>query len=223
MSWWISEVLSTNRDQKQRLCSCECDDMTVIPDPIQYTDDTQTVVEYTIVRGSILYCIENSKTYKLNSQGQWVEQKTGQEIEIGADDITYDNTDSGLTATNVQDAIDELKDENDTQDTAIADLMDNIYGSGTLIPDNANLNSDTYLVPGKYYGNNSAGNTVSGMPIPNRNMHITLTVMQVSPSFTVHIFRSMANSQDPYTYYRKKLSGQEWGNWYRITAEEIVP
>lgn len=122
MSWWIKEVISTNRDQKQRLCSCECDDMTVIPDPIQYTDDTQTVVEYTIVRGSILYCLENSKTYKLNSQGQWVEQKTGQEIEIGADDITYDNTDSGLTATNVQDAIDDLKDTDDTQDDALAEL-----------------------------------------------------------------------------------------------------
>lgn len=122
MSWWISEIISTTRDQKERLCICECDDMTVVPDAIQYTDDTQTEIDYTIVRGSKLYCISNSKQYKLNSQNQWIEQKTGQEIEIDADSIIYDNTDSGLTATTVQDAIDELKNENDTQDTALTEL-----------------------------------------------------------------------------------------------------
>ena len=122
MSWWIKEVISTNRDQTQRLCLCECDDMTVTPDPIQYTDDTQTVVEYTIVRGSSLYCLETSKTYKLNTSGQWVEQKTGQEIEIDADSIIYDNTGSGMTATTVQDAIDELESENGIQDNALAEL-----------------------------------------------------------------------------------------------------
>ena len=120
MSWWISEVLSTNRDMTERLCKCECDDTSVFPDAVQYKEDT-TTVDYTIVRGSYLYCLSNSKTYRLNTSNQWVEQKDST-LDIDADSIIYDNTSSGLTATTVQDAIDELKDENDTQDNALAEL-----------------------------------------------------------------------------------------------------
>ena len=71
--------------------------------------------------GSIAKTINDSKNWKWNGTA-WIEQKTGQEIDIDADSIIYDNTDSGLTATTIQDAIDELKDENDTQDNALAEL-----------------------------------------------------------------------------------------------------
>lgn len=77
----------------------------------------------TLGYGSLGKTINDSKKWQWNGS-QWVEQRTGQEveIEINADDIIYDNTVSGLTAENVQDAIDELKDTDDTQDTALTEL-----------------------------------------------------------------------------------------------------
>ena len=41
---------------------------------------------------------------------------------VSADDVTYDNTDSGLTATNVQDAIDEVKGSVDSLASDVADI-----------------------------------------------------------------------------------------------------
>lgn len=127
MSWWFTESIAKTPDGKTLLASFEADDTSIFPNVVQYKVDPTThlptgEIDYTIARGSVLYCLSNSKTYKLNSSGQWVEQKSGQEIEISADDIVYDNTDSGLTATNVQDAIDELKDNDDMQDRALAEL-----------------------------------------------------------------------------------------------------
>lgn len=77
--------------------------------------------------GSTAQTFDDSKEWRWNGT-DWVEQTDGQQIEISADDIVYDNTSSGMTATNVQAAIDELKDTDDTQDGALAEL----YG------DNAN-------------------------------------------------------------------------------------
>lgn len=126
MSWWVKEISTITEDQSERLCIIETDTPNDLPNPVRTKPDPdnpgQTITDYTIVRGSEAYCLSNSKTYKLNSQGQWVEQKSGQEIEISADDIVYDNTSSGMTATTVQDAIDEIKDTDDTQDRALAEL-----------------------------------------------------------------------------------------------------
>lgn len=77
----------------------------------------------TIGYGSRADIISDSSKYIWNGS-QWVRQTTGQEIEISADDIVYDNTSSGLTSTNVQGAIDELHATDETQSTAIADLND---------------------------------------------------------------------------------------------------
>lgn len=71
--------------------------------------------------GSTAQTFDDSKEWRWNGT-QWVEQTNGQEIEIGANDIVYDNTDSGMTATNVQDAIDEIHDTDETQDRELAEL-----------------------------------------------------------------------------------------------------
>lgn len=95
----------------------------ILADAFSDLPTTVTDIGYgtTLGYGSMGKTINDSKSWKWNGTA-WIEQKTGQEIEIGADDIIYDNTDSGLTAENVQDAIDELKDENDTQDSALTEL-----------------------------------------------------------------------------------------------------
>lgn len=77
-----------------------------------------TVIGY----GSRADIISDSSKYLWNGS-QWVRQTTsGGGGASSADQVSYDNTDSGLTATNVQDAIDELKDIDDMQDRGLAEL-----------------------------------------------------------------------------------------------------
>lgn len=117
MSWWIKDTIAQEvRDTySYALIEIECDDFASLP-----SYDQTASLQIKIARGSKAEVLENSKTYKLNSSNVWVEQKSG--LEISADDIVYDNTSSGMTATNVQDAIDEIKDLDDMQDRALTEL-----------------------------------------------------------------------------------------------------
>lgn len=115
MAWWVKECLLQDQENNKVL-SIQCDTVSDLP---AYNAEQ----DFTICRGSEAEVIaDGGDKYILNSQNQWILQKSGQEIEIDADSIIYDNTSSGMTATTVQDAIDELKDENDTQDNALAEL-----------------------------------------------------------------------------------------------------
>ena len=102
MSWWIKETIAqeVRNNYSYALLEIECDDFASLP-----SYDQTSSLQIQIARGSKAEVLENSKTYKLNSSNVWVEQKSG--LEISADYIVYDNTSSGLTATNVQDAIDD--------------------------------------------------------------------------------------------------------------------
>lgn len=73
--------------------------------------------------GSRADIISDSSRYLWNGT-QWVRQTTGGGGggASSADQVSYDNTDSGLTATNVQNAIDELHDTDETQDNALTEL-----------------------------------------------------------------------------------------------------
>ena len=117
MSWWIKETIAqeVRNNYSYALLEIECDDFASLP-----SYDQTSSLQIQIARGSKAEVLENSKTYKLNSSNVWVEQKSG--LEISADYIVYDNTSSGLTATNVQDAIDEIKDLDDMQDRALTEL-----------------------------------------------------------------------------------------------------
>lgn len=76
----------------------------------------------TIGYGSRADIISDSSKYLWNGS-QWVRQTTGGGGGASsADQVSYDNTDSGLTATNVQDAIDEIHDTDETQDNALTEL-----------------------------------------------------------------------------------------------------
>ena len=78
----------------------------------------------TIGYGSRADIISDSSKYIWNGS-QWVRQISGGGGGASsADQVSYDNTDSGLTATNVQDAIDEIHTTDDTQDNTIAELSE---------------------------------------------------------------------------------------------------
>lgn len=158
MSWWVKEIESITEDNLYRLCYIEADDTTLFPAPVQQKEvsdpdnpgQTIWITDYTIVRGSKLYCLSNASWYRLNSSGQWIRQTTGGGGGASsADQVSYDNTNSGLTATNVQDAIDEIKDLDDMQDRALTEL----YGEDAnqqLEIDYAIKTGAKNLLPNKY-------------------------------------------------------------------------
>lgn len=82
-----------------------------------------------IAMTSTAHVIETDEDYEMKSDGSWVKQKGEFELSLDAAAVDYDNTDSGMTADNVQDAIDEIDQEIDTindtdneQDRALAEL-----------------------------------------------------------------------------------------------------
>lgn len=117
MSWWVTDYIAVSEDETQQLCNIQADAVSDLP-----AQDQTATAGFIFVRGSKAEVLATSGKYIMNSSGQWILQKSGQEIEISADDIIYDNTESGMTATNVQDAIDEIKDTDDMQDRALAEL-----------------------------------------------------------------------------------------------------
>lgn len=90
-----------------------------------------------------------------------------------------------------------------------------VFGAGQLIADNADLND--YTTGGKYYGGNTAGNTVLNLPIANGSFTFSLEVKQATPSMTYQYLRVCRNADDPYIYVRRKYNS--WGSWYRFTGE----
>ena len=100
-------------------CDFECDTVSDIPTKDQFLS-TKNV---TLAMTSTAHIIQTDEDYEMKSDGTWVKQKDkSSTISIDAENVNYDNTTSGLTADNVQDAIDELKDDNDTQDRALVEL-----------------------------------------------------------------------------------------------------
>lgn len=101
----------------------------------------------TIGYGSRADIISDSSKYIWNGS-QWVRQTTGGGGGASsADQVSYDNTDSGLTATNVQDAIDEIKDLDDMQDRALAELSEENDNQQLEIDYAINTGSKNILTP----------------------------------------------------------------------------
>lgn len=93
--------------------------------------------------------------------------------------------------------------------------LEDVFGTGKLIPDNADL--DAYTIIGKYYGGNSAGNTVLHLPVENGSFTFSLEVRQATTSMTYQYLRICRLADDPYIYIRRKYT--TWGTWYRFTGE----
>ena len=94
----------------------ELDNETDLPTQNKFSSDNVK-----IAMTSTAHVINGDTSWEMQSDGTWKKQKSNSII-LDASNIEYDNTTSGMTADNVQDAIDELKDENDTQDRALVEL-----------------------------------------------------------------------------------------------------
>jgi hypothetical protein len=117
-----------------------------------------------------------------------------QKSEYDADEIAYDNAVSGLTATDVQEAIDELA------ATPVGDGWTGVTGRSTdLSKDNdtfeslvsfAALANKTYLVEAVYYVSNGGGGNKFQITVPSGgSADVSLMVQQTAVSFTAANFK----------------------------------
>lgn len=81
----------------------ECDTVSDLPTVAEA--DTANIV---MALGSDAHIIQDDTKYMIKGDGVWVKQKGEFELSLDAAAVDYDNTDSGMAADNLQDAIDEL-------------------------------------------------------------------------------------------------------------------
>ena len=105
-------------DVQWAICSIECDTSNELPTYDQFKQ-THNILLY---QKSFAHVIDKNETYEMNGQGSWIRQRSNSNIMLDAENVIYDNTDSGLSAEDVQGAIDELKSNDDMQDRALAEL-----------------------------------------------------------------------------------------------------
>lgn len=127
-----------------------------------------------------------------------------------ADDVSYDNTDSGLTASNVQDAIDEVV-------TDVSEKQDDL-ACGNL-PDNADLNDyfhngHWYAIPNRSYTNLPVNGATGLLEIIEKEYNTGVARLQR--------FSRVANNQ-VVSIWERCFAGNAWRNWKEIELTENVP
>jgi len=246
MSWWIDTVVSMSEAEDlpyvQRKAEIVADDFASLP---AYNSQQSSATDpFVLVRGSKAFVLATSKRYMLNSQNQWVEihEESGGGGASSADQISYDNTDSGMTATNVQDAIDEIKDLDDMQDRALAelyaadvsigqridgleDLVDTkttvaaIYGlPPTTIapPDGSTESLNDYTTPGVYtVPTATAAGRVTDSPVTTRGYRLEVKQYRSGSYYRQTI---MAWGEPSSIYTRSRQGGTNWTSWYKFEA-----
>lgn len=211
MSWWIKEHIAVNDDETKQLCSIEADTQTSLP-----AADQSGTAGFIIVRGSAALVLDTGDRYIMNSSGTWMQQPSGVQLDLSGYATTQDLTD-GLAAkvdTTTYTA------GQAAQDTVIATKITaaDVFGSGLLIPDNSDLND--YTVGGKYYGTNSAGASVSNLPVANSNFNFSLEVKIASPIHILQYITILRTADNPYIYRRRYYNGT-WTSWYRFEGVQV--
>lgn len=211
MSWWVMEQVSVNEAGTQTLANIQCDDVSDLPAP-----DQSATLGYIIVRGSQAKVLATSEKYILGSTGTWVKMEDGVKLDLTGY-ATEQYVDDGL-ADKVDTTV--YSSGQAAQDAVISTkiTVDDVFGVGTLIPDNADLNN--YTVAGKYYGPNSAGNTVSNLPVANGNFNFSLEVKIVSPVHTLQYLTVLRTADNPYIY-RRRFYNSTWSSWYRFEGVQV--
>lgn len=248
MSWWIDTVVSMSESEElsyiQRKADIVADDFASLP--AYNSQQSSTTDPFILVRGSKAFVLATSKKYILNSQNQWVEihDESGGGAS-SADQVSYDNTDSGMTATNVQDAIDETHALDDMQDRALAELyaadvnirlridgleddidakttVAEIYGlpPTTIAPEEGTTESlNNYTTPGVYtVPTATAAGRVTESPVTNKGYRLEVKQYR---SGTYYRQTIMPWSEANAIYTRSRQGGTTWTSWYKFEATQV--
>lgn len=118
MSWWVKNVESFYRPPESAYTSKRATIICDTPQDLPAYNERQSDENdpFILMYGSDADVISNGRKYILNGSNEWIiqPQSGGGGGSSEAVDINYDNSQSGLSATNVQAAIDELEDEIDS-------------------------------------------------------------------------------------------------------------
>lgn len=234
MSWWIDTVVSMSESEElsylQRKAEIVADDFASLP---AYNSQQSSASDpFILVRGSKAFVLANSKKYILNSQNQWVEiHESSGGGASSADQVSYDNTQSGMTATNLQDAIDELDTADGTlqgQITTLSDTVDGkttvaaIYGlpPTTIAPEEGTTVSlNDYTAPGAYtVPTATAAGRVTESPVTTRGYRLEVKQYR---SGTYYRQTIMPWGEANAFYTRSRQGGTNWTAWYKFEATQV--
>ena len=133
--------------------------LSVIADAYDNTK-TYAVGDYVIYGNALYKCITSVETAEDFDSSKWTEVEVTDEIPKSASDLSYDNTTSGLSATNTQSAIDEVEGRVDRAETIITNKMDKSNPTGT---GSFSLNRKSGTTVGLYSFAEGTSTTASGL------------------------------------------------------------
>lgn len=106
---------------------------------------------------------------------------------------------------------------------AIAEAVASIFGLGTLIPDESNLNN--YTTPGVYYISTPASaQTLYNCPA-QFSFRLTVTTLNGDARFIQTIEEAIYNGSETtgFNIYKRAYTVRGWGEWYLYTGTVAQP
>ena len=108
----------------------------------------------------------------------------------------------------------------DEQNTIIATKvsMDDVYGTGKIIPDNSDLND--YRTPGKY-GVSSSSHAATISNIPESGSGFALLIMGLNDGIS-YVRQTYIKSNRPGYYYVRHYTSGSWSDWYKFEGTAVT-
>ena len=142
--------------------------------------------------------------------------------------LRLSGTDSTYTPY-VPNIVDRLNDKLGKTETAAAAVLDgaggniaaqfaSIYGLGTLIPSNSDLNDSAYIVPGAYRAaSNAIATSLQNCPV-QRGFRLEVREIIYSGIVVRTIYPHTPNGE----FYMQYVTSDGFGKWYKFSGEEVT-
>ena len=190
--------------------SLECDSAADLPAPDYFASSAEAMISM----GSDAHTISENAKYMLNSSGSWVLQEAGTAAYTKAEVDALLAQKQGLLTFDAAPAADSLN------PVYSGGLYSYIYGLPvTEIPQNADLNTATYIVPGVFRcSTNAIAATLSNCPTANGFRMIVFDTIALTGYQQRIIYPNNANGE---FFMQRRTTSLNFGSWFRFQGTAV--
>ena len=199
-----------SQGRRMLLLSLECDSEADLPSPDYFASSANAIISM----GSDAHTIAENAKYMLNSSGFWVLQEAGTAAYTKAEVDALLAQKQGLLTFDAAPAADS------TNPVYSGGLYTYIYGLPvTEIPQNADLNTATYIVPGVFRcSTNAIAETLSNCPTSNGFRMIVFDTIALTGYQQRIIYPNNANGE---FFMQRRTTSLNFGSWFRFQGTAV--
>ena len=142
---------------------------------------------------------------------------SGQEVDDNIEEVVAARGDSASLSARLADIVNDFEADQQRQDNEIGTkaTIEDIYGIGTSIPANSDLND--YRTGGNFYAvNSSVANSISNIPVSGSGFRLIVHTMNTSTYCRQEFYKV----NQPEFMYVRTYNGT-WSAWYKFTGEAV--